>query len=120
MRYKDQKRYSIQATITVRDRLLGNTCVMKFTVGQNDKSKLMEKVNEETKRLNKTVLKDVEITDKYIKDRIADLKKKGWGNTRINNFFARFDVDADLPKTKRKSTRKLKKGQTTLINEESG
>lgn len=114
MRYKDQRRYSIQATITVRDRLLGNTTVLKFTVGKNDKKDLLEKVYEECDRLSKTVLKKMKFTDKDVKNRIADFKKKGWGNTRINNFFARFDIDAGLPKTKRKSTRKLKKGQTTL------
>lgn len=112
MRYKEQKRYSIQATITVRDRLLGKTTVMKFTVGKNDKTELMEKVYDETKRLSKTVLKGKKITDKYIQDRVKQLKEKGWGNLRINNFFARFDIDINLPIEKRK--RKSKKGQTTL------
>lgn len=113
MKDKD-KRFGYHAIITIRDRLDGSTCVINMSIDKDKKQDIIDSIEHELKEHYPRIAKSFpdELSKKDIRDKIKYLKQdKKWGNRRIENWFAKFGIELNLPKQG-----KLKRGQTALIN----
>lgn len=106
------KRFGYHAVITIKDRLDGDTCVINTSIDKNTKKEIYDEIAEDLEQYYQKIMlrfKD-ELSKEEIQKKIYNLKhEKKWGNRRIENWFAKFGIEIDLPKQG-----KIKKGQTVL------
>ena len=108
-----EKRFVCHARIHVRDSLFGNAMICTYGHCDDSAVVLFEDAAKSIEKYISTISRDEEPTPERIKKHVEQLKEDGWGNRRIINHFAKFDITVGLPE-KKSEGKKLSNGQKTL------